>query len=135
MRNPIVIAIIIIISLVLICNCSSKELQTSDNKFSSQIQNLPNGSADVSCTIIELAKKHNVDYCLVDIDTVFGYGSSTPPISQASRLKLTLTSSQVVKLNESLEMGKVNHHFEISKPKTGMGVEKNDIWYLNKIKN
>ncbi len=135
MRNPIVIVIILITSLVLISNCNSKEQQTSDNKFSSHIKSLPNGSADVSCTIIEFEKKHNVDYCLVNIDTVFGYGPSTPPISQASKLKLTLTSSQVVKLNESLQMDKVNHNFEISEPRTGMGVEKSDIWYLNKIKN
>lgn len=91
-----VFIIILIFSLTQCCTTRNEIKQEGNNtvnKNNFAPRPLPPGSAKVTCTILNIFEKEGKNFCIVQIDTVHGYGPSTRPIGIGSKMELELNSN------------------------------------------
>ncbi len=124
---PFIFIIAITISL-LFYRCSSSE-QSSQTKKSIG-ENIPPGSAIVSCIMNGFTESG--DYYLLDVNvkSVLGYGSTTEEIAPNTDLKLQM-AKRLIEL-KSLKKG-TEFQFEIRQPKMKIENEKNSTWTVSQL--
>ncbi|NJD21158.1 MAG: hypothetical protein FIA82_00590 [Melioribacter sp.] len=129
MKRTIQLFFIITIAIpLLFYKCSSSE-QSSQTKKSIG-ENIPPGSAIVSCIMNGFTESG--DFYLIDVDvkSVLGYGSTTEEIAPNTALKLQM-AKRLIEL-KSLKKG-TEFQFEIKQPKMKIENEKNSIWTVSQL--
>ena len=129
MKKTIQLIFIIAIAIPpLFYRCSSSE-QSSQTKKSIG-ENLPPGSAVVSCIMNGFTESG--DFYLIDVNvkSVLGYGSTTEEISPNTDLKLQM-AKRLMEL-KSLRKG-TEFQFEIKQPKTKIKNAKNSVWTVSQL--
>ena len=85
MKKKIIFGLLSFISFISLWVCSSNNQQSIEKSTLNVPRNIPNSTAHVSCRFLELREENDIIYGIIEIDTVLGYGASTPPLSPAVR--------------------------------------------------
>lgn len=117
---------------VIIISCTSSDKNNSSRKEKMNNKTHPKtisyGTAEISGTVISIKEKEGQQFYVVRIDTVFGYGAGTRPISSDVEIEFNVNDSvekQLLIKNSSHRLtlrymnkkfgGKVDHLWEIIK--------------------
>lgn len=122
--------------------CTSKE-QVEDSQLALKRTNYPPlsispGTAEITATLLKLIKEKSKITGLFNIDTVHGYGPSTPPIGIGSQLDIAL-SEILLKDNENelqhiMKEG-LTYRLLIKYLYSGINMRENNMWQIINIKN
>jgi hypothetical protein len=113
-------------------NTNKEEKEILNNKIFAK-QQLPYGTAKVSCTILQKFEKDDKIFCVAQIDTVLGYGSGTKPIGIGSKMELEISEKLVVKpagsLNDLFKI-KSRHKLLLTSSPSGVSHTNNKYWKI-----
>lgn len=108
-----------------------KEEEISMAKKNNIISPAP-GTAEVKCIVTDIYEKEKKSFCVIKVNSVQKYGSSTKPISANSELELEIKDFH----KEKLDSAKVNNEelvITIATLPGGMGEENVTKWRIIKI--
>jgi len=137
------VLLLIIISSFICSACVSSEKKIDKTNIYSENENrrptsLPPGTANVFATILKLTVTEYNKTCIARIDTVYGYGASTPPLAIGAEIGLDMFQKLPDKDSEQLindfSIGagyKLNLYFSAKK----LGNESANKWQIIKIIN
>lgn len=132
MKKKIIFGLLSFIPFISLWVCSSNNQQSIEKSTLNVPRTIPNSTAHVSCRFLELREENDIIYGIIEIDTVLGYGASTPPLSPNSKVKIQIPDKYVERVELS-ETESKNVRIEILKQQTGMGMTDNKVWYLNRF--
>jgi len=128
MKKTIPFILIVMAIPLLFYSCSSSE-QSSQTKKSIG-ENIPPGSAIVSCIINGFTESGDFYFIDVNVKSVLGYGSTTEEITPNTELRLQM-AKRLIEL-KSLKKG-TEFQFEIKQPKMKIENEKNSVWTVSQL--
>ncbi len=138
-KNLYLLIIIVIFQLFVYQCCTSKSEIKDVNKY---IRNnypppsLSHGTAEVTATILKLITEKSKVVGLFKIDTVHGYGPSTPPVGVGSILNIeiskTLLEHMGRKISKIFKRG-TQHKLTIGLSISASKLDKAETWQIEKI--
>jgi len=109
--------IFITLILILFIDCTSSSRKVEDEKLTENLNQLPPGTAQICGTMLETKDTSGIFVCLVKIDTVFGYGHSTPTLAAGTQLEVNISE------NSFKQLGGKSHFFELLNSKSKFFLE------------
>ena len=123
------------------CLSSEKKLDKTNNHSQKTINSpvsFPPGTASVFVTILNLKTTEKNKSYIARIDTVYGYGSSTPPLSIGSEIELTISSisfpNDMERVSKDFK-SETGHKLNLSFRGKKLGQERANKWQIIKIIN
>ncbi len=128
--------VIVLFGLFLVSCCTTKESSTVKEEQTkilkkSHPRQLPPGIAEISATILKFENSGNTNYCLMKIDTVYGFGASTKPLATGTEMKISVDKIVSGNNTESItKLFKPNSKHKMRIRYGGIGMGKKGEWEI-----
>lgn len=103
--------ILLIMALILLSNCTPSDHKVEDKIINNNSRSLPPNTSEIFGTIQEVNDSSQSIFCSVKIDTVFGYGHSTPTIAVGTNLKVRINNNDFTDGKLSKDLIRINKGF------------------------
>lgn len=103
--------ILLIMALILLSNCTPSDHKVEDKIRNNNSRSLPPNTSEIFGTIQEVNDSSQSIFYSVKIDTVFGYGHSTPTIAVGTNLKVRINNNDFTDGKLSKDLIRINKGF------------------------
>lgn len=105
--------------LVLSISCTSSDKKIKADLKNNNINSLPPETVEIYGIVQEINDTSQIIFCYVQVDTVFGYGHSTPTVAVGTKLKVRINNGDFIDEKNQNGLIKINMglYFELKSQK------------------